>query len=121
MIQIRSLSRKPVDKCRQFSNSIDQLPASEYFHNGVGLELSDVNVFMRLSDSPEFREKLQKYLVENEVTGFDPSVSDDEVLSHLESKYLTRQQILSDIGDRISVLRSADAQKELEKQSEHKE
>lgn len=102
-----------------FSAKIDPFVNSDFYKDDCGLERSDVHVFAQASNDPELREKIQQYLVENDVKGFDENVSDEDVFKSIESKYLTKQKILSDLGDRISQLRADEAQKAAEKETEN--
>lgn len=86
---------------------VDQFPVSEFFSNELGKEKKDIEVMQ--NSSPEVREKMQEYIIANEVKGFDPSVSDDEVLSSIHSKYdNSLSSILGAIDRRISELRAND-------------
>lgn len=102
---IRSFIARSKDKAVHFSDNIDQFGSSDFFKADSGLELCDFNVFAKQSADPAFREKMEKYMIENEVQGFDPSVSDEDVFNSIESKYLTKQNILADLRNRISTLR----------------
>lgn len=74
----------------------DQFPASEFFYKD-GKLLSDFNVVSNLSDSPELQAKLREYLVEQDVSNFDPSKTDDEVFASLASQYKSKYDILRDL------------------------
>lgn len=115
MIVVRSfVAAKKDNAAKRFSNNIDQFGSTDFFKADSGLELCDFNVFAKQSADPAFREKMEKYMVENEVKGFDPSVSDEDVFKSIESKYLTKQNILSDLRDRINTLRDKE---EMDKQN----
>ena len=82
----------------------DQFCASEFFKEG-GLRLRDVNVFAKAASNPELQSKINEYMIENEVKGFDSSVSDDEVFNQIQSRYESRDTLLARIRNRISELR----------------
>lgn len=89
-------------------DGIDKFLSSEFFFEN-GAEIRDVRVFAKTNENPELRDKVLEYLVENEVKGFDESVSDDEVFEQINSKYDNKQSILARISNRISELRKQSA------------
>lgn len=98
------------DRVITFSEQIDQFQSSDFFKSDNGMEISDINVYAKSQSDAELREKMEKYLIENEIKGFDESVSNDEVFEKIQSKYLTRQKILSDIDKQIDFLRTKEIQ-----------
>lgn len=83
----------------------DQFPASEFFFEN-GKLLSDVNVVSKLSDSPELQSKLREYMVEQDVSNFDDTKSDEEVFNALSSQYKSKYEILRDLEAKESELNS---------------
>lgn len=94
-------------------DKVDQFTSSEFFTAENGLELSDVMVFAKSQADPELRKRLETYLVEQDVAGFDDSVSDDDVFNAVENKYFSARDVLDKIKGRISELRAKErAEKE---------
>lgn len=82
----------------------DQFCSTDFFKEG-GLKLRDFNVFAKAAADPELQMKLREYIIENDVQGFDSSVSDDDVFNSIQSKYDSTSQILARVKERISYLR----------------
>ncbi len=90
---------------------IDQFQATEFFKDENGMILADFDVFARSQGNPELQAKIREYLVEQDVHGFDSSVSDEDVFNQLSSKYESTQSILDRVKARIIQLRAAPVEK----------
>lgn len=98
-------------------SGIDKFLSSEFFFEN-GAEIRDVDVYAKSSSDPELRSKITEYLIENDVQGFDESVSDEEVFEQISSKYDSRQSILAKISNRLRELRTPKVDVEVKREPE---
>ena len=90
----------------------DQFPGTEFFQDDNGMMLADFDVFARSQADPELQKKIRQYMVEQDVRGFDPETSDEDVFNSIQTKYDSNQGLLDQIKNRIRELRANPPQKE---------
>lgn len=83
---------------------VDQFSTLDFFKDSSGMRLNDYNVFARSAADPELQAKIREHMLETEVSGYDSSVTDDEILSQLMSKYESADTLLERVISKVRSL-----------------
>lgn len=83
----------------------DQFQGSEFFWIN-GKLLKDTEVMSRVADSPELAEKVRSFMIERDTSSFNPDADEKALFNELNSQFISKQEALDFIDNRIAEIQS---------------